>query len=239
MDSMKQSAVAAEQTARDAEDTYRAISSEAEKLKKVSDVAEADARSKQDKADKKRGMGKKKLAKEAELTAIDAADKKRHYLELQAQASNAQSFAAQSRRDAEKMRLDAEQAELDFVAAESTKDSQPQASQPPAAAPAPDYGGAMQAPAYGSNGGGMPDPSQMSQQAYPSYGAAPGGYGIDASNAAPVFNSGPAYGNGIPAPQQQQSDDSFGFGGGMIMGGGQGAISIPTPQANDNYNNPF
>lgn len=233
IDGMKQAAMAKEQSAREADETYRAIAAEAEKLKKVADAAEADARAKQDKADKKRGMGKKKLAKEAETAAIEAAEKKRHFLELQAQASNAHGLAEESRREADKMRNQAEQAELDFAAAESTRDSQPPAADPaPVAAPAPSYGAGMQAPSYGAAAmEGMPDPSQLSQQTYPSY-------GFDPSNSGPGFNNAQSFGNGIPDPQQQPPDDSFGFDGGMIMGGGQG-ISIPTPQANENYNNPF
>jgi hypothetical protein len=224
----------ADKNAREADETYRAISAETEKLRRIVEQAEIEARAKQDKAGKKRGLGKKKLAKEAEQAAIDAAEKKKHFLELQAQASNAQAHVLESKKEADQLRLRAEQAELDFASAESTRDSEP-ASVPishyaSASTPHQPYGqtynpSAMQAP----SNGGLPEPAALSQQSYPNY-------GIEPAKAAPVFNSY-AYGNGAVPPYQQKLDDSFGFGTGIM--GGSGGPDIPSPQANDGYTNPF
>ena len=217
----KKSLAAAEQNARQAEETYLALASETESLRKAAEAAEADAMAKQDKASKRR-VGKKKVMKEAEDASIEAASKKKHFLEMQSQTSSAMSVAAESKREVDKLRHRAEQMELDFASAESTKDTVPPAFH------------SAQTPAYGaeSNGQswGIPDPAPQSHASY----------GIDQSKAAPAFGNPQGYGNGMPAMmmQTQRSDDSFSFGDG-IMGGGNG-LSIPTPSGNDyNYNNPF
>jgi hypothetical protein len=214
----KKALAAAEQNARQAEETYLALSAETESLRKASEAAEADAMAKHDKAAKKR-VGKKKVMKDAEDASIDAAGKKKHYLEMQSQTTSAFSVATESKREVDKLRHKVEQLELDFASAESTKDSAQ-------SVPAP-YSAAVQ-----TNGQswGIPDPTPQSHTSY----------GIDQSKAAPAFGNPQGYGNGMPAMmmQTQRSDDSFGFGDG-IMGGGNG-LSIPTPSGNDyNYNNPF
>ena len=242
IESAKMRALAAGSHTRETEESYRVLAAETEKLRKISEAAEADAAAKHKLASKKR-MGKKKLVMEADEASMDAASKKKHFLEMQAQAGNAQALVAESRRETERLRLQAEQTELDFAAAESTKDSQPappvrHAGHPPAAAAAPaQYSSAIQTPSYGSEANGdpwMPDPSQLAEQSYPSY-------GIDQTKAAPAFANMQTYGNGMFAVDNQASEDSGGFGGGGIMGGGNGA-SIPAPQGNDayaSYNNPF
>ena len=214
IENAKRAALAAETKAREADETYRALSQETESLRKVSDAAEAEAMAKQEKASSKK-FGKKKLMKEAEEASIEAANKKKHFLEMQAQTSNAQSLAAASRKEADKLRNFAEQAELDFASAESAKDSGPS-----------------------SNGQawGIPDPPA---QSYPNYGIdqskASSAFG---SNQGYGNSSMPVH--MVMQPNvSQASDDSQSFGG-AIMGGGSG-LSIPTPSAaNDyNYNNPF
>ena len=219
MESAKKAAMAADKKAQEADETFRALAQETESLRKIAEAAEAEATAKNEKAAAKR-MGKKKLLKEAEEASIDAAAKKKHFLELQAQTSNAQSLANASRKEAERLRNFAEQVEMDYASAESTKDS----------GPPPSMGGSSNTQSWG-----IPDPSTLSYSSY----------GIDQSKAASAFGNLQGYGNGMPAhmtmqPQvSQASDDSLNFGGG-VMGGGSG-LSIPTPSAADDYtySNPF
>lgn len=219
VESAKKAAIDADKKAKEADETYRALAQDTESLRKVAEAAEAEAMAKHEKAAAKR-MGKKRLLKEAEEASIEAAEKKKHFLEIQAQTSNAQSLANASRQEAERLRNFAEQTEIEYASAESTKDS----------APSQSMGGSSNTQSWG-----IPDPSTQSYSSY----------GIDQSKAASAFGNVQGYGNGMPAhmtmqPQvSQASDDSHNFGGG-VMGGGNG-LSIPTPSAADDYNysNPF
>lgn len=219
IESAKKAALDADKKAKEADETYRALAQDTESLRKVAETAEAEAMAKHDKAAAKR-MGKKRLLKEAEEASMEAAEKKKNFLELQAQTSNAQALANASRQEAERLRNYAEQAEIDYASAESTKDS----------APPQSMDGSSNTQSWG-----IPDPSTVSYSSY----------GIDQAKAASAFGNVQGYGNGMPAhmtmqPQvSQASDDSHNFGGG-VMGGGNG-LSIPTPSAADDYNysNPF
>jgi hypothetical protein len=224
----KTTALAADQNARQLNDTFLALSVETETLRKAAEAAEATHLAKQEKASKKM-MGKKKSLKEAEDLAVEAASKRKHYLEMQAQTLNAQKIAEDSRKEAEKVRIRAEQMEIDFASAESTKASnEPQTNSTMAQT-------SMNATSqYGERNNEQNSTGQFNppQQPYVSY-------GISQSNASPAFDNIQSYGNGGPSmAYPKSSDDSFTFGGG-IMGGGNG-IDIPVPNSNDyNYDNPF
>jgi len=241
IEDLKQAARRAEQTSQEAEETYRTLASEVEQLREIADQAEAASKEKLEKASKKKGLGKKKALKEADQAAEEAAEKKKHFLEMQAQASNAQALAMESKRETERLRDQAEQAELDFVASESTKYAQPNQNPPAPQQESQGYDQPTQnshmqqanPPAsqnvanpgvmssYPNVAGGMPDPSQLS--AYPNYG---NGYNYQHTAPAPAAN-------GV---HQKRDSCDFGFGDGIMGGGG---VAIPTPQNNDAYVNQF
>jgi hypothetical protein len=135
--SMKSQALQAERASQEAEDMLRTLTEEAGKLRKLADEAEADARAKQEKAEKMgRGLGggkKKKAIKDAELALSDAAAKRKHCLEMEGQAANATQNVAELKQQTEQMRQQFEQAELDFASAESVRWTQPASSAPAAA----------------------------------------------------------------------------------------------------------
>lgn len=159
VEGIKQAALKAEQTSREAEDTYRTLNLEAQKLSEIAGDAENAAKEKATKAAKKGRMGgKKKASKEAEAATQDAAAKKKHYLEMQAQATNARTLAMESKKEADNLRQKAEQAELDLVAAQSAIEAaQKQAAAAPVAIAPPSNGYGYPQPAAPAAGGfGMP-----------------------------------------------------------------------------------
>lgn len=173
----KRALAAAEENSRKSEETYVALATETDSLRKVSDAAEADAMAKHDKAAKRR-VGKKKVLKEAEDASIDAASKKKHFLEMQSQTTSAMSVAAECKREVDRLRLRVEQLEVDFASAESTKDSAQSNGQswgiPPAQAQA-SYGldQSKAAPAFGNPqgyGNGMPAMMMQTQRSEDSFG---------------------------------------------------------------------
>lgn len=62
--------------------------------------------------------------KDVDKASQEAGERKKHFMEMQMQASNAQTLAMETKRDAEKLRQRAEQAELDLAAAESAREAQ-------------------------------------------------------------------------------------------------------------------
>jgi len=217
VEDLKQSAIQSQQTSQEADETFRTLASEVEKLRFMAESAEADAMAKHEKASKKRGLGRKKATKEAEQAAMDAAEKKKLYLELQAQATDAQALAMESKRQTEKLRDEAEQAELTYVSVQSTKEAQPYQNH------SGQLSNSMNSDQ--SNSEGVPDPSQM-----PSY----SNYGYDSRQQPPIYANG--YGNGDVQKPQLEQGNSFGFGAGIMGGGG---APIPAPQSSDAYANPF
>ena len=226
---LKSQALAAEQTYLEAKETLSALNSEADKLRDVADEAEADARAKQDKATKQgRGLvgGKKKKAiKEAEVALAEAATKRKHLMEMQVQATNAQANVEELKIQATRFLKEFEQAELNIASAESARMSQP-------VTPSQDYG----APVH----------TQTPPSGYPDY-------GLDPQTAAAAFGAFPTpvdtgFGNGTPITDysggfgKPNSEFSGGFGAGVMGGGSFGGGGIPTPprtsspHANDSYN---
>eukprot|EP00541_Cyclophora_tenuis_P006082 CAMPEP_0116565754 /NCGR_PEP_ID=MMETSP0397-20121206/14068_1 /TAXON_ID=216820 /ORGANISM="Cyclophora tenuis, Strain ECT3854" /LENGTH=475 /DNA_ID=CAMNT_0004092551 /DNA_START=35 /DNA_END=1462 /DNA_ORIENTATION=- len=219
VESLRQQALDAEQSAREAEETRRTLAIEADKLKQMAETAEAEVRALQEKAaTKKRGFGrgKKNIQKDIEQASQDAAERKKHFMEMQTQASNAQTLAMDSKRQADKLRQQAEQAELDLAAAESAKEAQQ------SSAPAPVQATGTTSGDYGF--GNQTEPSPY------------GGLSLGFGNGAPASSEGfGGFGSGIMGG----SGDS---GGGIMGGSGGSGISIPTPQAGAdsyNYDNPF
>ena len=208
IENARKAALTAQTKARELEETFEALSQETESLRKIAEEAEAEAAAKQEKASAKR-LGKKKSMKEAEQAAVEAAGKKKHYLEMQAQTSNARTIAEAGKKEAERLRSLAEQAEIDFASAESTKVTNGhghswEASNPPVQS-YPSYGidQSKAAPAFGSNqgyGNGVPPHLIM---------------------------------------QPQTSDDSQSFGGAIMGGGSGLSIPTPSGGDDYNYNNPF
>jgi hypothetical protein len=97
------------------------------------------------------------LQKEIEKAKQEAADKQRHFMDLQKKASDAQALALETRREADRLGQQAEQAEIEAVQAVSMQQSDPGQFQGPAqhaAPPAPPYGGHEKQPSYGGFGGG-------------------------------------------------------------------------------------
>eukprot|EP00542_Grammatophora_oceanica_P015991 CAMPEP_0194039652 /NCGR_PEP_ID=MMETSP0009_2-20130614/11757_1 /TAXON_ID=210454 /ORGANISM="Grammatophora oceanica, Strain CCMP 410" /LENGTH=1039 /DNA_ID=CAMNT_0038682559 /DNA_START=18 /DNA_END=3137 /DNA_ORIENTATION=- len=229
---MKDRALEAERSSAEAHDTFQTLAAEADKLRSAADQAESDARTKQAKANEKPkkkvfgGRGKKKELKEAEDAANDAAAKKKHFLELQTQANNAQTLAMESRREAEKLKQEAEQAELNLASAASVAEAHEKDMTATKAA--------MDSAPTQTNG----FQEASAPAGYPSY-------GVEASQAPSPFGGAPSYGaapaNTFGAPP------SFGAPGGSegfgVMGGG-GAGGIPSPPraselGGDPYANPF
>lgn len=133
-------------------------------------------------------------------------------MEMQAQASNAQTLAMESKREAESLRQKAEQAELDFAAEESAREAE-----------------ARQAPAPNGAGFGIA-PQSTEVGGDPSYGYPPAG-GLSLSGAPPLggFGGPPMEGGGFD-----------GFSGGIMGGSGGNASSLPSPTETANlYANPF
>jgi len=264
VEGLKRSAIQSEQTSQEADETYRTLASEVETLRAFAESAEADAMTKHEKASKKRGMGKKKATKEAEHASIDAAEKKKLYLELQAQASDAQALAMESKRQTEKLRDEAEQAELTYVSVQSTREAQPYQNH------AGQISNSMNSDQ--SNSEGMPDPSQV--QAYPNYGydsrqqppaygneqqpsaygneQQPSAYGNEQQPSAygneqqpPAYGNGqqpPAHGNGQQPPAHGNGQQPPAYGNGQqppAYGNGQQPPAYGNEQQPPSYGNGY
>ena len=226
---LKSQALAAEQAYLESKETLSALNAEADKLREVADEAEADARAKQDKATKQgRGLvgGKKKKAnKEAEVALAEAAAKRKHFMEMQSQATNAQANVEELQLQATRFLKEFEQAEFNFSSADSGRMSQP-------VTPSQSYGASASIP------------SQTHVTGFPNY-------GVDPLTASSAFGT-PAdtgFGNGAPITvysgsfEKPNPDFSGGFGAGVMGGGsfgGGGGIPTPprasSPPTNDSYN---
>ena len=218
LEKLRQEALAAQQAAQEAEDTRRTLAIEADKLRQQADDAESEARALSEKASTKKrgfGRGKKNLQKDADKAHEEVGEKRKHFMEMQMQANNAQTIAMETKREAERLRQEVEQGELALAAAESVQDTQPAPAPAPEPAPVEEPtqtpGGL---PGAGLYGGGLPP--------------------LGTAGGLPPLGTGP----GLAAPPSYE-----GFGN--IMGGtGSSGTSIPTPQAgggdaSDPYSNPF
>jgi len=228
VEEMKKKAKKADGVARDAEAAYRKLKAEADELRTDADRAEANARSlaaacdDTQKKKKRFGGGKKEKKKkeEAEQAAKDSALIKKHFMDIQGRALEAETLASQTRAEADRLRDEAETAELSMAAEMSKKQKQPAPAPaaPQAAAPAgdyPGYGGMApqgQMPQYGMpnggaphqmmppNGGGYGQHPPQHQQQPQAYGAAPQMSLPDPSKSAPGVMGNGAGGYGMPAP---------------------------------------
>lgn len=197
VEGMKKRAKAADGVARDAEAASSKLAAEADELRADADRAEANYRSLMAAAEEKKkgrfgGGKKKKMMDGAEQAGKDAAEIKKHFMEIQGRALEAASVAAQTREEADKLLIEAEAAELKMAAIASAQQNQPASAPVPAPAPpqtndyyggnmaAPPKTGAMPMPQYGQ---AMPAPTPMvGYNGYNGYnangGAVPGdGYG--------------------------------------------------------------
>jgi len=247
VEEMKKKAELAAEAARDAEAAHQKLLNEADELRADADRAEATARSlKAAAAEKKKGRfgrttgDKKKLSREFERATDDAQDIRKRFLEVQGQARDAATVAHETRREAEKLREAAEKAELEMAAAASMRDQvkkqetnaqvaynsngyQPQGH------PAGAYGYGQPAQPYGQFPATYGQPPAGYGQPAPSYGQQPQDYGKP-----PVF----AYGQ-MPPPSMDN-----GFSSGVMGGGADRAMDLPSPQAlgstgGVDYSHPF
>lgn len=156
------------------------------------------------------------LQREVEKAKQDAAEKKKQYMDLQAQANNATTLALETRREADRLNQEAEQKEIEAVQAASLAQNHPVEQTQMVPPPANDGG-------YG----------------FAAHPVNNGGFG------APPANGGSGY-TPVQGTHRKQSSDYGGFGGGFgIMGGTSGdgaAWGIPSPtgsQHGDPMANPF
>ncbi|GKY99291.1 hypothetical protein MPSEU_000884200 [Mayamaea pseudoterrestris] len=139
----------AEDVAREAEDSRRAVAAELDEIRRVADEADQKARQFQvdlDKqATKKKGLlggrGKKKEAKEGEQLSADSNQKKTKVLQIQAQLKDAEALASDTRKEVERLRREVEDSEVQVASAASMQHQQ-SLSAPSYGAPLNDYGGA-------------------------------------------------------------------------------------------------
>jgi len=171
------------------------------------------------------------LQREFDRAAEDAQDIRKRFMEVQGQVRDAGAVASQLRREADKLRAEAEEAEMEMAAAASMRDQRKQSAahqqappvqngyptQPPA-----QYGyGHPPVPMHGQpppQGYGQP-PQGYGQQMQPQqgygYGQLPANYG----------QSPPIHYGQMPSPP---ADNGFSTG---VMGGADGGVELPSPQA--------
>jgi hypothetical protein len=242
VEDLKRSAERAAETARDAEAAYRRLASEADELRTDSDKAEATARSLRAAAEEKKkgrfgNTKKKNMERDAERAAQDAIEIRKRFIAVQSQALDAETVAAQTRREADRLKDEAEKAEIDMASAASLRDQSSSSRAAPApvpSVPSNGYGG----PEYGGGGYSKgPDPSAdygYGQIPPPdqAYGRGRGyGYGQPVNGGgggeyAPSYGGGPPIAPSVSVPNPSSMDGGYAVG---VMGGGANAYDLPSP----------
>ena len=127
--SLKKKLKDAEDVAREAEDSRRAVSAELDESRRLADEAEQSSRqfqSEMEKQNKKKkgksfmqNRGKKRDPKEGEQLSADANQKKNKVMQVQARLKDAEALANDTRREVERLRSEVENAEIQVASAAS------------------------------------------------------------------------------------------------------------------------
>jgi cob(I)alamin adenosyltransferase len=208
VENAKEMARKAEQTAREAEETRRSLAEQAEDLRKLSEQAENELRDMEAHAGHKKNPlrigAKRKEMRGVEKAKQDAAEKKKQYMDLQAQVNNATTLALETRREADRLSQEAEQKEIEAAQAASLSQNQPVEQNGGGygfAAP-PVHNGGFGAPP--ANGGSGYTPIQGTHRKQSSdYGDFGGGFGIMGGT------SGDGAAWGIPSPTGSEHGDAM------------------------------
>eukprot|EP00980_Cylindrotheca_fusiformis_P027195 scaffold19324_cov152-Cylindrotheca_fusiformis.AAC.10 len=222
VEELKRKARAAQETANDAATTHIKLAQEADELRSDADKAEANSRSLRAAADeKKKGMfgggknkNKKQLNREADNAAETAAELRKRFMSIQAQAHDAQQVARETKREAERLKEEAEKAEMEMVSAASMNDQQ----------------GNQDNKQQSSNNGGYP-PRDEDQ-------GGDGPYGYPPANGYPPAYSQPPPQSGYGGPPPS----SNGYGGygqsGPPQYGNNSYGGMPPPEVGGGYGQP-